>query len=108
MSEKLIAYCLKCKEKQEMLNPKAEWAANGSPATRGKCSVCGTNMYMRGKTAAHETLPKPDAATLAANRKKAKATAKKSGKKTTGRKKKATKTVRRAGKLVIVESPAKA
>ncbi len=62
MTEKieLEGYCLKCKEKRIMLDPKAEWAANGTPATRGKCPVCDTNMYKRGHTAAHDHLPKPE------------------------------------------------
>ncbi|MCZ7670317.1 MAG: DUF5679 domain-containing protein [Chloroflexi bacterium] len=57
---KIEGYCLKCKEKREMVNPQAEWAANGSPATRGTCPVCGANMYKRGHTAAHDNLPKPE------------------------------------------------
>ncbi len=55
----LEGYCLKCKEKRIIQNPQAEWAANGTPATRGVCPVCGTNMYKRGHTAAHDNLPKP-------------------------------------------------
>ena len=43
-----------------MLDPKPEWAANGSPATRGTCPVCATNMYKRGLTPLHEGLPKPE------------------------------------------------
>jgi DNA topoisomerase I len=76
-----------------MADPQAEWAANGSPGTRGTCSVCGGKMYRQGHTEAHETLPKPEI------------TAKPRKSKSKGKSQPAT---RRAGKLVIVESPAKA
>jgi DNA topoisomerase-1 len=94
----LEAYCLKCKEKRIMQDPRAEWASNGTPATRGTCPVCGTNMYKRGHTPAHDDLPKPppDAKKKAARKAK-----NRSGGKSTAKK-------RRSGKLVIVESPAKA
>ena len=91
----LEGYCLKCKETRVMKNPTPEWAANGSPATRGQCAVCGTNMYKRGHTPLHEGLPKPEPT----------ATPKKKGKR---KKAKGSSRQRRSGKLVIVESPAKA
>ncbi|UCG25776.1 MAG: type I DNA topoisomerase [Chloroflexota bacterium] len=94
----LEAYCVKCKEKRIMKDPQAEWAANGSPATRGTCPVCGTNMYRRGHTEAHNGLPKPPPAP----KKKGGRKTKKRSKASSARKK------RRTGKLVIVESPAKA
>ena len=61
-SEKLQmeGYCFKCKEKREMLAPSAEWAANGTPGTRGKCPVCGGTIYKVGHTASHDNLPKPE------------------------------------------------
>jgi DNA topoisomerase-1 len=110
MTEELTGYCLKCKEHRVMVDPQPEWAANGSPATRGTCAVCGTNMYKRGHTPAHDTLPKPDPETLAAARKKSAKSTKKSSSTKKKSRKKATKkaTQRRSGKLVIVESPAKA
>ena len=78
------AYCMKCKTKREMNEPMASFNAKGSPVTIGVCSVCGTKLYRMGRTEAHEGMtppPKPD---------------------------KQVKEVKRAGKLVIVESPAKA
>ncbi|MCO5183906.1 MAG: type I DNA topoisomerase [Anaerolineae bacterium] len=113
MSEEIIGYCLKCKEHRVMENPQAEWAANGSPATRGTCTVCGTNMYKRGHTSMHDNLPKPDPETLRANAKPKKTRGKKTrGKKSKSKAKSKSKsagtTARRSGKLVIVESPAKA
>lgn len=98
MSE-MIGYCFKCKEKRTMENPQAEWSASGSPGTRGKCPVCEGTIYKMGRTDAHENLPKPDIV----RKPKAKSSSKK--KKSKSKKKSAP---RRSGKLVIVESPAKA
>ncbi|MFW6068938.1 MAG: DUF5679 domain-containing protein, partial [Chloroflexota bacterium] len=56
---KMIGYCVKCREKREMLDPKAEYSASGSPGTRGTCPVCGSTIYKMGYTEAHEGLPKP-------------------------------------------------
>lgn len=73
------AYCVKCKTKREVKEPVAEFNAIGSAVTRGVCEVCGTKLYRIGKTPAHDALP-PEAK----------------------------KRRERSGKLVIVESPAKA
>ena len=75
------AYCMKCKTKREMKDPAASFNAKGSPVTIGICSVCGTKLYRMGRTEAHEGMTPPP---------------------------KVAKVVARAGKLVIVESPAKA
>lgn len=88
------AYCVKCKTKREMNVPAAEYTATGTPATRGKCPVCGTTLYKMGATPAHAGLPKPEV-TARAPRK----SSKKNGKHSDGP---------RVGKLVIVESPTKA
>jgi DNA topoisomerase I len=72
------AYCMKCKTKREVLEPEATFNAKASPVTIGKCPVCGTKLYRMGRTPAHEGLIPPKPKS---NRK---------------------------GKLVIVESPAKA
>jgi DNA topoisomerase-1 len=72
---------MKCKTKREMKDPVAGFNAKGSPVTTGTCPVCGTKLFRMGKTDAHEGLtppPKPEKVEL------------------------------RNGKLVIVESPAKA
>jgi DNA topoisomerase-1 len=74
------AYCVKCKTKREILEPKAEFNARGTPVTRGVCGVCGTALYRIGKTPAHEGMTPPARDPMAG----------------------------RSGKLVIVESPAKA
>ena len=78
------AYCMKCKTKREMKDPVADFNAKGSPVTIGSCSVCGTKLYRMGRTEAHEGLTPPP------------------------KTEKKPKEVKRAGKLVIVESPAKA
>ena len=87
------AYCVKCKVKREMKDPVAEFTATGVAGTRGVCPVCGTTMYKLGRTAAHEGLTPPA--------KSGKSVAKsKNGKNGADKP--------RHGKLVIVESPAKA
>jgi DNA topoisomerase-1 len=75
------AYCMKCKAKREVKDPVAGFNAKSSAVTTGTCPVCGTKMFRMGKTDAHAGLiapPRPE------------------------------KVVVREGKLVIVESPAKA
>ena len=98
MSEELTleAYCVKCKTKRELVDPKPDWSANGTPGTRGTCAVCGGNIYRMGSTSAHEHLEKPP---VTAKPKKKKASKKKGAKKGSAR---------RTGTLVVVESPAKA
>jgi DNA topoisomerase-1 len=78
----LEAYCVKCKMKREMLEPKAEFNAVGAPVNRGKCPVCGTSLFRMGRTPDHDSLPQPLF--------------------------KGKRPVIRNGRLVIVESPAKA
>jgi DNA topoisomerase-1 len=75
------AYCMKCKAKREIQNPVPGFNAKGSAVTTGTCPVCGTKLFRMGKTPAHEGLtapPRPEKVQV------------------------------RHGKLVIVESPAKA
>lgn len=135
MSESIQTYCLKCKTQRVMANPHAEWMANGRPATRGTCEVCSSKLFRMGVTAAHETLAKPEimpvqktpaktAAKKAAAKKTGKKTTKTASTGTTARKTTTPKTADKAaksgkaggqkaaaaqiGKLVIVESPAKA
>jgi DNA topoisomerase I len=80
----LETYCVKCKAKREIENQKAEFTSNGTPGTRGTCVVCGTTVFRMGRTPAHADLTPPQ----------------KGSKRNSSRK--------RAGNLVIVESPAKA
>jgi DNA topoisomerase-1 len=78
-------YCLKCKQKRTIENPEATFTVTGSPATRGTCSVCGSKLYRMGRTEAHEGLEPPEVKPRTKSSKN-----------------------RRKGKMVIVESPAKA
>ena len=71
--------CMKCREKREVSEITADFNARGTPITRGKCPVCGSKVVRIGATAAHDGLTPPE------NIKRG-----------------------REGKLVIVESPAKA
>jgi hypothetical protein len=43
------AYCVKCKAKREVKDPKAVTMKNGKPATSGTCSACGTKVFKIGK-----------------------------------------------------------
>ncbi len=79
------AYCVKCKTKREIAQAEATFTSTGTPATKGRCPVCGTGLFRMGKTPAHEGMPAP------ARVRRAKAAPPK-----------------RKGRLVIVESPAKA
>jgi DNA topoisomerase-1 len=78
----LDAYCVKCRTKREVKDPQPVFTDNATPATRGTCPVCGTTLFRMGRTEAHAGMPVPER----------------------GAKSKA----KRSGKLVIVESPAKA
>lgn len=44
------AYCLKCRAKREMKDPKPTVFKNGKTAMQGVCSVCGTKMNKIGGT----------------------------------------------------------
>jgi len=42
-------YCVKCRTKREIKNPKPITMKNGRPATKGTCPTCGTKMFRIGK-----------------------------------------------------------
>jgi len=44
------AYCVKCRAKKKMINPKSITMKNGKPATQGTCPTCGTKMFIIGKS----------------------------------------------------------
>ncbi len=50
------AYCVKCKAKREMDEPTPVFMSNGRPATRGRCPECGTGLFKIGHTPAHDEL----------------------------------------------------
>jgi DNA topoisomerase-1 len=80
------AYCVKCKAKREVNDPKPVFTSKGTPATQGVCPECGTKLFKMGNTPAHEGL-NPEEHTIVS---KAKAK------------------LAKMPKMVIVESPAKA
>ncbi len=43
------AYCVKCRAKREMKDPKSITMKNKKPATQGTCPACGTKMFRIGK-----------------------------------------------------------
>ncbi|MDD5700491.1 MAG: DUF5679 domain-containing protein [Dehalococcoidales bacterium] len=44
------AYCVKCRAKKDMKNPKAVTMKNEKPATQGTCPTCGTKMFKIGSS----------------------------------------------------------
>lgn len=46
---KCEAYCVKCKAKKFMKDPKQDKMANGRDCVKGKCPDCGTSMFKIGK-----------------------------------------------------------
>ena len=99
MSDTPQAYCVKCREKRDMTESNPVYTKTGTPGTRGTCPVCGTTLFRMGATPAHDNIPKPE---VTESPKRKKSSKKSSSKKPKSRSKK------RSGKLVIVESPAKA
>jgi DNA topoisomerase I len=106
MSESFTAYCVKCKTKRPLENPRAEYTRSGQPGTRGTCPVCGTSLYRMGRTPAHDDVPPPEIVEKPRRSKKAKVS--KAKKKKSVQSSSNHNTSHRRGKLVIVESPAKA
>ena len=47
---KMQAYCMKCKKKVEIKNPRAITMKNKRPATQGVCPRCGTKVFRIGKS----------------------------------------------------------
>lgn len=104
------AYCVKCRTKRDMQDAQAVYTKTGTPGTRGRCQECGTNLFRMGATPAHADVPKPDKVERPVRKKaKAKSQKKKSRAKSSA-KSNGRRGVRRRniGRLVIVESPAKA
>ncbi|MCB9454696.1 MAG: type I DNA topoisomerase [Anaerolineaceae bacterium] len=105
MSNQYQAYCVKCKTKRDIISPQAVYTQTGTPGTRGSCPECGTTLFRMGATEAHEGLPKPE---VTPQRKKKPAKSKAKAKPARKQAEKKASSRRGGGKLVIVESPAKA
>jgi hypothetical protein len=41
----VVGYCVKCKEKRPIQEARTVTMANGRPALKGTCPVCGTGMF---------------------------------------------------------------
>ncbi|MFP3855139.1 MAG: type I DNA topoisomerase [Anaerolineales bacterium] len=78
---------MKCQTKREIKDPEPTFTKTGTPATKGTCPVCGTGLFRMGRTDAHEGMEIPEEILEAKRKRKEK---------------------KRQGRLVIVESPAKA
>ncbi len=59
------AYCVKCREKREMVDEETVTMKNGRTALQGKCGVCGTKLFRMlggttgdGEKAAKKSAPK--------------------------------------------------
>jgi hypothetical protein len=60
----ITAYCVKCKEKRDMVDPVEVDMKGGRKAMQGKCPVCGTKMFRimgKPKTDAPQTPATPAA-----------------------------------------------
>ena len=53
----MFAYCMKCKTKREMNDPKTVILKNKRSAIQGVCPVCGTTMFRMLKKQIIETMP---------------------------------------------------
>ncbi|MBT8251585.1 MAG: hypothetical protein KJO99_01960 [Nitrosopumilus sp.] len=42
------AYCVKCRAKRDIKDPKETKLKNGRPAVKGTCPTCGTNVFRIG------------------------------------------------------------
>lgn len=47
-AKSIQAYCVKCRSKKDVKNPKPVTMKNGKKATSGECPVCGTKMFRIG------------------------------------------------------------
>lgn len=43
------AYCMKCRRKVDIRNPRQITLKNGRPAVQGVCPTCGTKVFRIGK-----------------------------------------------------------
>jgi hypothetical protein len=59
--EPIEAYCVSCRDKVEIEDAIAVWTRKGQPATRGTCSVCGSDVFRMGRTHLHGDAKAPKA-----------------------------------------------
>jgi hypothetical protein len=68
--EPIEAYCVRCRETVEILDPMPVWTRKGMPATRGECPICGGTVFRMGKTPAHAGLSRPEAINVGTSKRK--------------------------------------
>ncbi|MCX6030648.1 MAG: type I DNA topoisomerase [Chloroflexi bacterium] len=124
LTAEVQAYCVKCKAMRPMKDGRAIFMANSRPAAEGVCAECGTKLFKIGATADHAGLMKPVLGAGERGSKGDKVTRRQGDKvgvsaskhssdaapRTAGRNPQSPipNTRSPSGKLVIVESPAKA
>lgn len=59
------AYCVRCRETIDVIDPVPVWTRKGQPATRGECPNCGGVVFRLGMTDAHNDSERPDAIQVA-------------------------------------------
>lgn len=59
------AYCVRCRQSVEVVDPVAVWTRKGVPATRGECPDCGGAVFRMGRTDSHRPETKPTSADAA-------------------------------------------
>jgi len=90
------AYCMKCRAKRPMQDPHPVFTSTGRAATKAVCPECSTTLFRMGETASHEGMERPP---ITAGKRRLRKRRKRRRKRYDGP---------REGKVVIVESPAKA
>lgn len=101
------AYCVKCKTKREMQNVQALFSANRAAYSQGVCTVCGTKLTRWGATELHAQV-KAEGGTLRVKDESAPPTVKRQPRVVKPKKSEIRNLKSEIGRLVIVESPAKA
>lgn len=108
----MTAYCVKCKTKREIKDPQPRFNAKGSPYTKGVCPVCGTGILRLGASDLHAGLERPKAESVKPEAKSVKRKTDRPSRSSGSAVRNPPSAVRHSpstsGKLVIVESPAKA
>lgn len=66
------AYCMRCRETVEMVDPHPIWTRKGQPATQGECPVCGGMVFRLGKNDLHLNRERPSAIVVAEEQEKRK------------------------------------
>ncbi len=101
------AYCVKCKTKREMQNPQPLFNAKGTAYSQGICGTCGTTLTRWGATELHAQV-KAESGTLRVKDESASPTIKRQPRAVKPKKSEIRNLKSEIGRLVIVESPAKA